>query len=97
MAIYEYRCARDGLFELVLPLGTAPATATCATCGDAADRAISAPMVRIGARKGWSAAIERAEKSRYAPEVVTAVPSAGARRRVRSAPLTPALRALPRP
>ena len=25
MASYDYRCERDGVFELTLPLGTAPA------------------------------------------------------------------------
>jgi hypothetical protein len=52
----------------------------------------------IGSRRGaWSAAIERAERSRHEPEVVSSVPSAGARPRIRTAPMTPQLARLPRP
>ena len=43
------------------------------------------------------AAIDHAEKSRYEPDVVTSLPSTGARRRTRVLPLTPTLRRLPRP
>jgi len=54
-------------------------------------------MIRCGNRSLYSAAIERAEKSRYEPEVVTSVPSAGAVNPVRWAKMTPALARLPRP
>jgi putative FmdB family regulatory protein len=97
VAIYEYRCEEHGVFDESLPLGTAPGSAACPTCGGQARRIISAPMVRRGNRSTWSAAIERAEKSRHEPEVVTSVPSAGARRRPRVLPLTPTLARLPRP
>lgn len=97
MAIYEYRCNRDGLFEVTLPLGTAPGVIKCSLCGSEATRIISAPMVRSTSRTGWAAAIDRAEKSRYEPEVVTTLPSTGARKRTTVLPLTPTLRGLPRP
>lgn len=97
MATYEYRCEQDGVFDVTRPLGTAPQFAPCPVCGREACRVISMPMVRCGSRNGWTAAIERAEKSRHEPEVVTSVPSAGARRRVRTVPLTPTLARLPRP
>jgi putative FmdB family regulatory protein len=97
MAIYEYRCDRDGMFDVTRPLGTAPKTAACPECGSEAQRVISLPMVRCGTRSAFTTAIENAEKSRYEPEVVTSVPSAGARNPVRMARMTPALARLPRP
>ena len=97
MATYEYRCDQDGLFEVILPLGTAPAFAACAVCGSESRRVISAPMVRTRSRDAWTAAIEHAQKSRYEPEVVTSLPSTGARRPTQVIPLTPTLRGLPRP
>lgn len=97
MATYEYRCDKDGVFDVMRPLGTAPETAACPVCGIEARRVISMPMVRCGSRSGWTAAIDRAEKTRHEPEVVTSVPSAGARNRARVLPLTPTLARLPRP
>lgn len=97
MAIYEYRCEQDGVFEVTRPLGTAPESVTCSACGSEARRVFSVPMVRCGSRTGLFAAIEHAEKSRHEPQVVTSVPSAGARRRTPVLPLTPTLRRLPRP
>lgn len=97
MATYEYRCDQDGVFEVTRPLGTAPESVTCPACGSEAQRIISLPMVRCGTRNAYVAAIENAEKSRYEPEVVTSVPSAGAKRPVRMARMTPALARLPRP
>ena len=44
MAAYDYRCERDGVFELTLPLGTAPSDAPCPECGEAAPRIFSAPL-----------------------------------------------------
>lgn len=95
MAIYEYRCNLDGLFDKNFPLGTAPALVPCLTCGRQAQRVLSAPMFKSASRAAWTAAMDRAEKSRCEPEVVTALPSAGAARR--TIPLTPKLRGLPRP
>jgi len=42
-------------------------------------------------------ALDRAEKSRDEPEVVTSLPPSGGRRRQRAAPPNPALSRLPRP
>ncbi|MGH8671350.1 MAG: FmdB family zinc ribbon protein [Burkholderiales bacterium] len=97
MAIYEYRCKQDGVFEVTRPLGTAPEWVKCSLCGSKARRIISAPMLRRGSRTGWFSAIEKAEKSRYEPDVVTSLPSTGARRRTPVLPLTPTLQRLPRP
>ncbi len=97
MAIYEYRCEQDGVFEVNRPLGTAPESVTCSVCGGEARRVFSVPMVRRGSRTALFAAIDRAEKSREQPEVVSSVPSAGARRHTPVLPLTPTLARLPRP
>jgi putative FmdB family regulatory protein len=97
VAIYDFHCDRHGAFEVHRPIGQAPAAHPCPDCGAPARRVVSAPMV-VGSRRGaWSAAIERAERSRHEPEVVSSVPSAGARPRIRTAPMTPQLARLPRP
>jgi putative FmdB family regulatory protein len=45
MPAYDYRCEREGVFELTLPLGTAPSTAGCPECGRAeAPRMFAAPL-----------------------------------------------------
>lgn len=96
MTIYEYRCDEDGLFDVSRRLGTAPESVPCSVCGKAARRVFSAPMFRSASRMGWTAAVDRADKSRYEPEVVTSLPPATGGRR-RTIPLTPTLRGLPRP
>ncbi len=96
MAIYEYRCVVDGVFDVTRPFGTAPATVNCAACGAEARRVFSRPFLPSPKRE-LIAAIDHAEKSRYEPEVVTSIPSAGARRRTPMAPMTPTLQRLPRP
>lgn len=97
MAIYEYQCEQDGVFEISAPIGTAPVSVVCSVCGQEAGRIVSAPRLVTGNRSAWRAAVDHADKSRYEPEVVSSVPSAGARRRTRVLPLTPTLRGLPRP
>ena len=44
MATYDYRCERDGVFELTLPIGTAPTDAPCPECGEDVPRIFSAPL-----------------------------------------------------
>ena len=96
MATYEYRCDQDGVFEVSRPLGTAPESIGCAVCSSEAMRVFSAPMLFRGSRALF-AAIDHAEKSRDEPDVVTSLPSTGARRRTPMARMTPALQRLPRP
>lgn len=96
MATYEYRCAEHGAFDEVMPLGTAPASVACASCGGSAARVFTVPYLR-GGNPGARAAIEHAEKSRWEPEVVRTIPSEGARRPARMAPNDPRLLGLPRP
>ena len=96
MATYEYRCDIDGVFDVMRPLGTAPTSIACAACGREAKRVFSLPFLPSPARE-LIAAIDRSEKSRYEPDVVTSLPSSGARRRTPVARMTPALQRLPRP
>jgi putative FmdB family regulatory protein len=97
MPIYEYRCYEHGVFEITRPLSMATESAKCLVCGGEAKRVFSAPMLRSGSRTALLAAMDHAEKSRHEPDVVTSVPSTGARRRTPVLPLTPTLRRLPRP
>jgi putative FmdB family regulatory protein len=100
VATYEYQCEQDGVFEIIRPMGTAPASIACPVCNSEARRILSMPalMLSRGARaRAIGAAIEHAEKTRYEPDVV-AMPSAGnPRRRTPVLPLTPTLQRLPRP
>jgi putative FmdB family regulatory protein len=96
VAIYEYRCARDGAFEVTLPIGTAPASVACPACASAAARVFSSPMMSFAPR-ALVAALDHEEKTRHEPDVVTSLPPAPARRRTPVLPLTPTLRRLPRP
>lgn len=96
MALYEYRCEQDGVFEVTRSLGTAPASVTCSVCGSEARRILSLPMIRSGSRAAWTAAMDHAQKSRYEPDVVTSLPLLTNAPR-RTIPLTPKLRGLPRP
>ena len=96
MAIYEYRCERDGTFEVTLPIGTAPASIACPTCADEAERVFSSPMVSFAPRE-LVAALDHEEKTKTNPDVVTSLPPAPAHQRTPVLPLTPTLRRLPRP
>jgi putative FmdB family regulatory protein len=96
MAIYEYRCERDGAFEVTRPIGTAPASIACPVCADEADRVYSSPMVSFAPR-ALVAALDHEQKTRYEPEVVTSLPPAPRHKRTPVLPLTPTLRRLPRP
>jgi putative FmdB family regulatory protein len=93
MVVYVYRCAKHGLSEQRSPIGTADPTAACPTCGSAATRVFTAPRLSLGS-PARRALIDRTERTRDEPEVVSAPPRPG-----RSAPVTadPALRRLPRP
>ena len=96
MAIYEYRCEQDGAFEVLRPIGTAPASVACPECANDSPRVFSNPMVSFAPR-ALVAALDHEEKTRYEPDVVTSIPATGARRSTPMMPLTPTMRRLPRP
>ena len=96
MAIYEYRCDKDGVFEISRPLGEAPGSSACPVCRGEARRVFSKPML-ASVPRALVAAIDHAEKTRHEPDIVTSLPPAGHRKRTPVLPLTPTLRRLPRP
>jgi putative FmdB family regulatory protein len=95
MPLYAYRCGEDGPVEVMRPLGTAPPTVPCPTCGADAPRTITAPRLASADRERV-AAIDRAEASRTDPSVVSALPPR-ASRSSRPTRLDPRTAALPRP
>ncbi|ANH39358.1 hypothetical protein I601_2947 [Nocardioides dokdonensis FR1436] len=96
MATYVYRCDTDGPVDVPLPMGTAPSSLPCPRCAREAVRLFCPPRVSTGSRRIVEA-IDRAERSRDAPEVVTRVPGAGARRPPVATATNPLTRRLPRP
>ncbi|GAA5148587.1 hypothetical protein GCM10023321_11080 [Pseudonocardia eucalypti] len=94
MATYGFRCDLDGSFDVRRPIGTAPATLACPSCGGPSARVITAPMLRR-ADRGRMAVIDRCEASGSEPAVVSSLPSATSRKRPTSP--DPRTRALPRP
>lgn len=86
VARYDYRCERDGVFELTLPLGTAPSDAPCPECGEKAERVFSAPLTSPPGL----------DKS--GPGGMTRIPAPpGARPPGQRLPMTAPLRGMPRP
>lgn len=96
MTTYQYRCDTDGVLDVKLPIGTAPPRYPCPVCDREAVRLFTAPLLSLGSGPIMDA-IDRTEKTRDEPELVTSLPSTGARRRTPIAPPNPALQRLPRP
>ena len=96
LARYEYRCARHGVLEVSRPMGQAADVWACPVCDDEAVRVFSAPMVSLAPR-AMVAAIDRTEKTRDEPEVVSSLPRRHPSRQTLMAPPNPAFRRLPRP
>lgn len=97
MATYQYCCADDGLTEVNHPMGSAPERTPCPSCGKAARRVFTTPMLRRGDQQARRL-IESTKATSDRPEMVTAIPPAVARRSShRSAPPNPLLQKLPRP
>ena len=95
MPLYDYFCSDCGAFREMVRMADCALDQPCPSCGSQAQRMLSAPMVFSGRRSSLFSAIDRAEKSRHEPEVVTSLPPSGVHRpQVR---MTPELRKLPRP
>ncbi len=94
MAVYLYRCVEHGTTEESRPIGTAAAAIPCPACGSSAPRVYTAPRLSLGS-PARRALIDRTERTRDEPDVVSAPPPrSGGRADVRR---NPALRRLPRP
>jgi hypothetical protein len=77
-------------------MGRAPDKVPCPECDVEAPRVFSAPAISIGSRE-LVTAIDRTEKSRHEPEVVSSLPRRHPSQRTPMAPPNPALQRLPRP
>jgi hypothetical protein len=77
-------------------MGQAAEVLACPVCDDPAVRVFSAPMLSA-VPKAMLAAIDRTERTREEPEVVSSVPRRDPSSRTPIAPSNPALRRLPRP
>lgn len=95
MTTYQYRCGEHGAFDVRAAMGSAPPQAACPTCDADSRRLFTAPTLRRVA-PAVGAAVDRAERSREAPDVVTAPPPRGRPSRP-VVPANPALQRLPRP
>jgi putative FmdB family regulatory protein len=73
MSRYEYRCGDHGPFDTSWPMGAAPGSVDCPSCGRPAARSFTAPLLRRTA-KPLADLRNKEEKSSDQPEVVTAVP-----------------------
>jgi putative FmdB family regulatory protein len=93
VAIYQYRCAQCGPFEVTRPIGTAVPAEPCADCGDPAARVYTPPMLARTPRP-LARALNAAEASAHEPRVVDRVPPA---RRAPAPPADPRHALLPRP
>jgi hypothetical protein len=96
MATYAYRCAQDGDFDISRQLGMAPTKSACPVCNNEAARVFRAPMLALAPR-ALVTAIDRTEKSRDEPDVVSAPPPRSVRAQNPTATQNPAWQRLPRP
>jgi putative FmdB family regulatory protein len=95
MATYTYRCTVDGPVDVRRPIGTAPVTISCPTCGAPSKRVITSPMLGF-ADPVRMALIDRTESSRDEPKVVSSIPAVPRRGRATPRP-DPRTARLPRP
>ncbi|MFB4306810.1 FmdB family zinc ribbon protein [Actinomadura sp. GTD37] len=93
MAIYQYRCAECGPFDVSRPIGTAGPAEPCAACGGAAPRAFTPPLVARTSRP-LARALDAQAASAHEPRVVGRVPAAPRRA---APPADPRHALLPRP
>jgi len=96
VATFQYRCLQDGGFDVRRPIGEPEGRVRCPVCGTDAIRVFSAPSLSLAPR-ALVAAIDRTERTRDEPDVVSTVPTRGLRRLTPTAPADPRLQRLPRP
>ncbi len=93
MATYSYRCREHGEFDARLPLGAAPGSRACPVCDTPAPRRWSG--VALLGQGPATTLIDRCERSRTEPEVVTSIPARA--RTARQPVASAAAHRLPRP
>ncbi|MFA1550324.1 FmdB family zinc ribbon protein [Actinomadura chokoriensis] len=93
MAIYLYRCAECGPFDVSRPIGTAGPSEPCASCAGEAPRVFTPPLVARTSRP-LARALDAQEAGAHEPRVVERVPAAP---RGPAPPADPRHALLPRP
>jgi len=96
VAVYVYRCTDHGPTEVTRAMGTAAAAVPCPACDRPATRVFTAPRLSLGSAVR-RALIDRTERTRDEPDVVSAPPPGPGRRGAAAVARNPALRRLPRP
>ncbi len=82
--------------EVELPIGTAAPTIACPSCSQEASRVFSPPLTNRVPRN-VAGLLDKTERSRHEPDVVTSLPPRPPHKRQPMAPPNPALQRLPRP
>jgi putative FmdB family regulatory protein len=80
MPIYEYECPEHGVFEQQRKVAESTAAGECGQCLQASPRIVSAPSLGRMERSQVRA-IERNEKSRHEPTIVSRQPKAASEAR----------------
>ena len=96
MAVYVYHCTQHGLTEVTRAMGTADAAVPCPACDLLATRVFTVPRLSLGS-PARRALIDRTERTRDEPDVVSAPPPRPGRAGAAAVARNPALRRLPRP
>ena len=96
IAVYVYRCVEHGTAEVTAAMGTAGTAIRCPVCGAAAPRVFTAPRLSFGSPTR-RALIDRTERTREHPDVVSAPPPRPGPGPRADVPRNPALSRLPRP
>jgi putative FmdB family regulatory protein len=95
VATYRYRCSEHGPHDAALPIGTAPATRSCPSCGAPAARVFTAPMLGRASRVAL-AAHDATRVTAETPAVVSSPPPRPGGTPAAASP-NPAWRRLPKP
>ncbi|WP_442903924.1 FmdB family zinc ribbon protein [Gulosibacter sp. GYB002] len=95
MPLYEFKCPERHVSVALMPISTATRERECPDCGATAHRRISAPTV-FTANRAAVAAIDATERSAHEPQLVSGLPTSGAKSPTRVTH-DPAHRGLPRP
>src|SRR5262245_3721804 len=96
MVLYEYRCDDHGSVPAWRPMGSAPESVDWPVCGQTAMRVYSTAGLSSRSRR-LSSVVDRCERSRFEPVIVSSPPPREGPARAPRAPANPALRRLPRP
>ena len=80
MATYVFRCAQCSDFDVIQPMSAVRPTHPCPACGAAARRVFTPPALHASPA-GLHRAVEAAEASAEAPQVVRSVPDGAPRPR----------------